>query len=82
MVGAEELRRKSHNSSNGSHIFYTLRRSVRIVGAETPLVPLSLKFKEVILLRKVTETVFWDRKYVLLVDLLDIGDSVYCDAIG
>jgi len=47
-----------------------------------PLTPLSLKFKEVLLLRKVIETVFWDQKYVLLVDLLDSGDTAYCDAIG
>jgi len=47
-----------------------------------PLTPLSLKFKAVLLLRKVIETVFWDQKYVLLVDLLDSADTAYCDAIG
>jgi hypothetical protein len=48
----------------------------------SPLTPLSLKFKEVLLLRKAIETVFWDQKYVLLVDLLDSGDAAYCDAVG
>jgi hypothetical protein len=47
----------------------------------SPLNPLLLKFKEVILLRKVIEMVFWDQKCVL-VDLLDSGDTAYCDAIG
>jgi hypothetical protein len=66
----------------GHPAFYTLRRSVRAVGAEIPLVPLSVKFKEAILLRKFIETVFWDHKYVLFVELPDIGDTAYCEAIG
>jgi len=32
MMGAEELRRKSHTSSCGSRIFYTVRRSGRAAG--------------------------------------------------
>lgn len=48
----------------------------------SPPTPLSLKFKEVLLLRKFIETVFWDHKCVLRVDLLDSGDTAYCNAIG
>jgi hypothetical protein len=45
------------------------------------LTPLLLKFKAVLLLRKVIETVFGGQKYFILVDLLDSGDTAYCDAI-
>jgi len=47
-----------------------------------PLTPFSLKFKAVLLLRKVIELSFGTKKNVLLVELLDNADTAYFDAIG
>lgn len=44
--------------------------------------PLVTEIQSNAFVKEVIETVFWDQKYVLHVDLLDSADISYCDATG